>query len=510
MGRKIKPFTAKMEILDAATDGRAVAKHEGKAIFITGGVPGDVAEVHVYRKEKSILVGRIEEIETPSPNRIEPVCAHFEDCGGCKWQQMNYETQLRYKENQVVNVLRRIGHLQPEESRPIMGAPEPYFYRNKLEFSFSTKAWLTAKDKDNPEARKSNALGYHAPGFFDKIIHIDTCHLQQPIINDIRNEIGHFAMDKEYEFYNIREHTGILRNVAFRTSNGSGEIMVILILGKNRKDVAEDIFQHLEQAFPQITQMVYVINEKPNSMYSDLPYHAWKGNPWITENLEQYQFKIRPVSFFQTNPHQALELYKVVRGYLKDCLPEGADKHHTVYDLYSGTGSIGIFVSELVEKVVGIEYVQSAVDDAWENIRLNGLEEKRFSFYAGDMKLILTDELVQKEGAPDVIIADPPRQGMDRKVVEQILKVRPQHVIYVSCKPSTQARDMAMMQEWYDLISIQPVDMFPQTAHVENVALLRLRNSHQPVEKNYYSHTKESARKERIDALLDSTEHMGE
>ena len=471
MGRKrrFQAFTSNLKIEKASNDGRSIGRWEGKVVFVENAVPGDEGEVYIFKQAKGILHGKLDQLTKASSLRTEPKCGHFSLCGGCKWQYMNYEAQLEMKASQVEEDIRRIGKIPIGEIKPILGNDKIFYYRNKLEFSFSNKTWLKKEDLNRDDIDQ-RALGYHLPRFFDKVLPIEECLLQKPIINDIRNAVLKFSREKDYSFYDYRANTGFLRNLAFRTSDDSGEIMINLIVGEDKSDWVEEIFQHLENKFPQITSFIWVVNEKVNNVYTDLPFRVWKGPAFITEKLGKYQFKISPISFFQTNPGQANALYQLVFDHLQSVLPEGKEKHRIVYDLYSGTGSIGIFVSELAEKIVGIEYVEQATIDAEENVRINGLDQ--FRFYAGDMKRILSDELINREGQPDVIITDPPRQGMDPKVVSRILKLAPKHIIYVSCKPATQARDMSLLAEKYDLVSIQPVDMFPHTAHVENVALL--------------------------------------
>ncbi|MFK7922121.1 MAG: 23S rRNA (uracil(1939)-C(5))-methyltransferase RlmD [Bacteroidia bacterium] len=468
--RRFQPYEVTLDIIDAATDGRAVAKEEEKVIFVEDAVPGDRAVVKVFRKQKGIYIGKVSELITPSPDRVEPDCKHFDVCGGCKWQNMSYEAQANAKHQQVVDAIQRIGKVPIGEILPVLANETPYHYRNKLEFSFSDKAWLKKEDMEREDIDQ-RSLGYHVPRIFDKVIQIKECLLQKPIVNDIRNELLSYCREHDYAFYNMKSHEGFLRNLAFRTTEANGELMVILIVADDRLDLVEPVFTHLAERFPQVTNWVWVVNPKKNNSYTDLPYRIWQGSPFITEELGGYQFRISPVSFFQTNPRQAERLYGVIKDFMAQSLPEGQSQHPVVYDLYSGTGSIGIFVSELAQKVVGIEYVEDAIKDARVNVELNDISN--FSFYAGDMKKILTDELVDREGKPDLIIADPPRAGMDPKVVTQILKVAPEYIIYVSCKPATQARDLQLMAEQYELLKIQPVDMFPQTAHVENVALLK-------------------------------------
>ncbi|MEM6261231.1 MAG: 23S rRNA (uracil(1939)-C(5))-methyltransferase RlmD [Bacteroidota bacterium] len=471
MGRRIKPFdVSAATIEDAVSDGRAMFRHDGRVVFVERGVPGDIADVHVFRKKKKMLIGEISQIQQPSADRTDPACQHFGTCGGCKWQMMTYGAQLRYKQKHVTDAFQRIGKLASEEIRPILGNETPYFYRNKLEFTFSQKPWLTREEIASGEEFIRPSLGFHVPGVFDKVLDLETCHLQLPIVNEIRNEVKRFAIEKGITFYNVREHAGMLRNLMFRSSTATGEIMLLLILTYDRPKVAEQIFSHLETKFPQITQFLWLHNPKLNSSYSELPYHIWKGDGFLTEKLGKWSFRISPTSFFQTNTRQAERLYEVVKELTEKSLPPGKEQHDCVYDLYSGTGSIGIFVSELAKKIVGIEYVQSSVIDAQANTALNRLDH--FSFHAGDMKNLLQEPLIISEGRPDLIITDPPRAGMDPKVVERLKEIAPKHIIYVSCKPATQARDIDLLREQYTLKLIQPVDMFPQTAHVENVAWL--------------------------------------
>lgn len=476
MARRFQPFSATLELTDAASDGRAVARHHDWVVFVEGGVPGDLAEVYVYRKQKKHLLGRIDEILRPSPHRVAPRCQHFGSCGGCKWQHMAYEAQLQFKQQQVVNILSRIGRVDLGEVEPILGSETVYGYRNKLEFSFSNKAWRTREQMRLEETvADERVLGFYAPGFYDKVLDIDTCHLMPGAVNEIRNAVREFGRAEDWSFYDNQTHAGFLRNLAFRSSAATGELMLMLIVGEDDPAKVDQLFSYLETHFPAITQYLWIHNPKLNSSYTDLPVRIWKGAAHYTEQLGAYQFRVRPVSFFQTNPRQATRLYGLVRDYLASTLPAGQARHRLVYDLYAGTGSIGIFVSELAERIVGIEYVEAAVEDAWENVRLNGLDESRFRFLAGDMKDLLSPSLAESEGYPDVVITDPPRQGMDTKVVDRLLALRPGHIIYVSCKPATQARDLDLLSAWYEVVRIRPVDMFPHTAHVENVALLRRR-----------------------------------
>lgn len=474
MRRKLKPFSVALRLEDAASDGWAVARHEGRVVFVEQGVPGDLALVEVFKKQKKQLIGRIQELREPSPDRITPRCTHFGTCGGCKWQMMRYEAQLVYKEKQVLDAFERVAKVEPKETRPILGVEDPYFYRNKLEFTFSNKAWLTREQIDSGEEFEQRVLGFHKPRMFDKIIDIDTCYLQTPLVNDIRNATRQLARQHGWSFYDIRANEGLLRNLLFRTTHFQQQLMLVLILGEERPEVANTLFETLKGQFPQITHFAWIHNPKKNSSYADLPFHAWGGEPFIVEQLGQYKFQISPTSFFQTNSRQAQRLYELVQAHVIEALPEGAKQHDLIYDLYAGTGSIGIFNAHLARHIVGIEYVESSVKDAQKNLALNGLEH--FSFYAGDMKQVLGPDLVEKEGHPRLVIADPPRAGMDPKVVQRLLEIAPEYLIYVSCKPGTQARDVALMKDAYELLCIQPVDMFPQTAHVENVAFLKRKS----------------------------------
>ncbi len=462
-----------MTLLDAATDGRAVARHDNQVVFVEGGVPGDIADVHVYRKEKKLLVGRIERMISPSGKRIEAACQHHDLCGGCKWQHMTYEAQLEFKTNQVIQVFRRIAKIEPGEFLPIVGSEPIFHYRNKTEFSFSTDRWIVDPATE-PEDSDRRALGYHKPGSFSKVINIETCLLHCGICDRIRNEVRAFCLENGYEFYDERNHTGFLRELAFKTSAATGELMVMLIVGQDRPKDVRNIFSHLEELFPEITHQVWFLNEKKNNFYTDLEPRILKGSEYLKETIGPWRFRIRPTSFFQTNPKQAEVLYDVVKQFLHEAIGGDDQKTSALYDLYSGTGSIGIYLKPWAEKVVGIEYVESAVQDARDNLSENGLTDG-FSFHAGDMKDLLTHDLIQKEGKPDVIVADPPRQGIAPQVIQRLIEIQAPWIIYVSCKPSTQARDIAMMSDYYEVLKVQPVDMFPHTAHVENVSLLKLK-----------------------------------
>lgn len=457
-------FVENAEIVDISSEGKSVAKVDGMVIFVDGGVPGDVADVMITRKKNNYAEGHVVTIKKASPNRLQPKCEHFGHCGGCKWQHMNYETQLVFKQKTVADALTRIGHLDISTLKPIFANKEDYFYRNKLEFSFSDKKWLTNEEvKSGVEIDNRNALGFHIPKMFDKILDIKNCYLQEEPSNSIRNEIRDFANKHELTFFGVRNKTGLLRTLMIRSSS-NGELMVLIQFFENQPENIELLLTHLKIKFPQITSLQYVINQKGNDTLQDLEIITFYGRDHIFEEMEGLKFKISAKSFYQTNSPQAYELYKITRDL------SGLTGNEVVYDLYTGTGTIANFVAKKAKKVVGVEYVEDAVIDARNNSEFNGI--KNTLFYAGDMKDVLNDEFVSKHGKPDVIITDPPRAGMHEDVISVILNAAPKRIVYVSCNPATQARDLAMMVGHYDIKLIQPVDMFPQTAHVENVVLL--------------------------------------
>ncbi len=467
MGRKKnKPYLVEeVTVVDTEKGGKGIGKKDGKVYFVEKTVPGDIVDVWVFSKIKKIPQGRVERWVKRSEDRIEPVCSHFGTCGGCKWQSLSYEKQLFYKEKSVHDAFTRIGHLEIGTMHPILGCESPFHYRNKVEFTFSTKRWVpTEMIESGAEIDWEGALGYHVARFFDKVVDVETCYLHWPVINEIRNEIRQFAKAHEFSYYDIRANEGFLRNIVFRTSEGTRELMLLLIIGEEDTERVDKLFQHLKAKFPQVTSFLSLYNPKQNSSFNDLTPVAWEGPSEITEHLGSWKYRISATSFFQTNTLQAKVLYDQVRRFL------GTEKVGTIYDLYCGAGSIGIYVNDLAEKVVGIEYVESSIRDAWKNCELNGVDH--FSFHAGDMKKLLTQELVAIEGTPDVIITDPPRAGMDEAVVRQLLEIAAPKIIYVSCNPATQARDLALLSDMYEVMDVQPVDMFPQTTHVENVAYL--------------------------------------
>ena len=454
-------------IVDISSEGKSVAKVDGMVIFVDGGVPGDVADVMITRKKNNYAEGHVVELKTKSPNRTEPKCEHFGHCGGCKWQHMNYDTQLQFKHKTVSDALTRIGHLDISTMKPIYGNKENYFYRNKLEFSFSDRKWLTNDEiKSGKEIDNRNALGFHIPKMFDKILDIKNCYLQEEPSNSIRNEIRDFAIKNGLSFFAVRDKVGLLRTLMIRTSS-NGEIMVLIQFFENQPENIELLLNHLKTKFPQITSLQYVINQKGNDTLQDLEIIAFYGRDHIFEEMEGLKFKISAKSFYQTNSPQAYELCKITRDLC------GLTGNEVVYDLYTGTGTIANFVAKQAKQVIGVEYIEDAVVDARNNSEFNGIANTLF--YAGDMKDVLNTDFVTKHGKPDVIITDPPRAGMHEDVISVILNAAPKRIVYVSCNPATQARDLAMMVGHYEIKAIQPVDMFPKTAHVENVVLLEKR-----------------------------------
>ena len=466
MARK-RPFPKfeKVEIIDAGSEGKAVARVDNMVIFVPFVVPGDVIDIQVVRKKKSFFEGRAEKFYTYSDKRVKPECSHFGLCGGCRWQNMDYKEQLHYKQKQVSDNLERIGGLNLPEISPILASENIYHYRNKLEYSFSNRKWLVEKpDPDNPQHQNRDGLGFHLPGMFDRILDIDTCYLQKDPSNAIRLAVRDFALENEYEFYDVKKWDGYLRNLIIRTSS-TGDLMVIMVFRFVDHFKMPALLDHLAEKFPEITSLMYVINDKRNDDISDLEVKPYKGNSFIMEEMEGLKFKIGPKSFFQTNRDQALKLYNTVKEFA------GLKGDEIVYDLYTGTGTIAAFVSRFAKKVIGLEYIAEAIEDARENSELNDISNT--GFFAGDILRVLNDDFIKENGKPDVIITDPPRAGMHDKVVRQIMKIGPEKIVYVSCNPATQARDLAILTEQYSIERVQPVDMFPQTHHVENVVLLR-------------------------------------
>jgi 23S rRNA (uracil1939-C5)-methyltransferase len=457
-----------VKVLDAGSKGKGIGKaSDGRVLIIDQVVPGDVVDVSTYKKRKSYYQAKPTRFVELSSKRTEPVCQHFGVCGGCKWQNMGYEHQLFYKEKEVLENLRRIGKIDISETRPILGSENIYFYRNKMEFSFSNSKWLTETEiASGKDIEDKNALGFHIPGMWDKILNLEKCHLQEDPSNAIRNKIREFATKNNLEFFNPREKTGLLRTLMIRTSS-TGEYMILIQFFRENKAKRELLLDFIVEEFPEVTSLQYVINEKGNDTIYDQEVVNYFGRDFIYEEMEGLKFKINAKSFYQTNSAQAYELYKVAREFAD------LSGDELVYDLYTGTGTIAQFVAKKAKHVVGIEAVPEAIEDAKANAKLNGIENT--SFFAGDMKKIFTPTFIAKHGQPDVIITDPPREGMHKEVVEQILKVKPKRIVYVSCNSATQARDLDLMREFYSVEISQAVDMFPQTHHVENVVSLRLK-----------------------------------
>lgn len=456
-----------MAVQDYAAEGKALGKIDGKVVFIEGAVPGDVVDVRLSKNKKEWAEGKAIHFHSLSPDRVTPFCEHFGVCGGCKWQMLPYEKQLEYKQHEVEQHLRRIGKVTLPPMEPIMGCETTTRYRNKLEFTFSNRRYLLPHEIESGLAvEQESALGFHIPRLFDKIININTCHLMAEPANAIRNTIRQFALDHGYPFYDIREHKGWLRTLIIRVCT-TGEVMVNLCLGYDDQEAMKALFDHLLQQVPGITTLLYTINTKMNDTIYDLQPQAYHGKGYITEKLENLDFKIGPKSFFQTNTRQGERLYQITREFAELTGKE------TVYDLYCGTGSIGLFVSALAKKIIGVETISEAIDDAKENAALNNIHHAQF--FAGDVINICDDAFFAKHGKPDVIITDPPRAGMHEKLVQKILDIEAPLVVYVSCNPATQARDLNKLDEKYAVTRIRPVDMFPHTHHIENVVQLKLK-----------------------------------
>ncbi|NLC49992.1 MAG: 23S rRNA (uracil(1939)-C(5))-methyltransferase RlmD [Bacteroidales bacterium] len=465
--RRELPLHEGVEIVDVAAEGKSIAKVDGLVVFVPFAVPGDVVDIQTYRKRKGFAEGRVMRFVEYSADRVEPVCEHFGVCGGCKWQMLPYELQLQHKHKQVTDNLTRIGKVELPEISPIMGAPETTFYRNKLEFTFSNKRWLTeAEIGSEREFTQMNALGFHIPKMFDKVLDIKKCWLQTDVSNQIRNSIRAFCFQHDFTFFDLREQVGLMRTLIIRTTS-TEELMVIVVFAEDDEEKREMMMKHLADTFPQITSLLYIINSKRNDTITDQEVITWKGNDCIYEEMEGLKFKIGPKSFYQTNSEQAYNLYKVARDFAQ------LSKTDLVYDLYTGTGTIANFVARDVAKVVGIEYVEEAIEDARVNSEANGIDNTLF--FAGDMKDILNQEFILEHGRPDVLITDPPRAGMHTDVIDAILFANPKRIVYVSCNPATQARDLNLLDANYKVTRVQPVDMFPHTHHVENVVLLERR-----------------------------------
>ena len=455
-----------IEIIDTATKGKSVARHDGVIIFIKGGVPGDICNITVFKRRKKYWEANINQIVKKSKSRIDPICEHFGSCGGCKWQNMNYQSQLKFKQNEVVNNLTRIGGITISKYNQIIGCEQEYFYRNKMEFTFSNKRWLTQEEvASNSEIKNKDALGFHVPGMFDKVIDIKKCHLQKEPSNKIRLAVKEFADNNKLPYFDLRNQTGLLRNLLIRTST-TNELMVLVQFFNNDTKKIKLLMDFIKDTFNEITSLLYTINTKGNNTLYDQDILCYSGKDYITEEIDDLVFKIGPKSFFQTNSKQAKKLYSITRE-----LAEINEKD-IVYDLYTGTGTIAQFIAKKAKIVIGIDSVEEGIMAAYENAKFNNI--KNCTFYTGDMKDIFSDEFINKNGHPNVIITDPPRDGMHKKVIEQILNILPQRIVYVSCNSATQARDISIMNEKYNVTKMQTVDMFPQTHHVENIVVLEL------------------------------------
>ena len=465
--KKPLPIIENVEIVDVAAEGKSIAKIDDMVVFIPYGAPGDIVDIKLDKKKKSFAEAHIERMVRPSEIRIEPFCEHFGVCGGCKWQHLPYDFQLKFKRQQVVDALQRIAKVEIPEIPTTIGSDNTTCYRNKLEYTFSNKSWLTFEQmKSGEEFPDRNAVGFHIPGAFDKVLNINKCWLQDNISNEIRLFIRDYALSKGYTFYDLKNQQGLMRTIMVRIAS-TCEIMLIVVFGEDNPEAVNDVMEAIKEKFPQITSLLYVINLKVNDTIGDQEVITYSGKPYIEEEMEGLKFRIGPKSFYQTNSHQAYKLYSKTREFAH------LTGNELVYDLYTGTGTIANFVARQCRKVVGVEYVPEAIDDARLNSQVNGIDNTLF--YAGDMKDILTDSFVAEHGVPDVMIIDPPRAGMHEDVVKVILNAAPKRLVYVSCNPATQARDVALLDCKYKITDIQPVDMFPHTHHVENIIAMDLR-----------------------------------
>ena len=461
--RKELPVLEDVIITDIAAEGNAVGKADNMVVFVPMVVPGDVIDVRVTRKRKNYLEGIPVRFHSRSEDRVKPVCSHFGICGGCKLQHLAYEKQLFYKEKIVRDNLTRIGKIDIQEISPIIGSEDQFHYRNKLEYTFSSKRWLTKEEIAEGVIKSRNALGFHITGYFDKVLDISECHLQPEPTNAIRNAVREYADRKKLEYFDYRSHSGFLRNLIIRTGS-EGQVMVVVVFHHLDKNEITGLLDFIKSEFPDITSLMYVVNPKHNDTITDLDVIPYFGTDHLIENIDGMKFRIGPKSFFQTNLKQSVSMYRIVREY---AALRGAE---VVYDLYTGTGTIANYLAPFAGKVVGVEYVAEAVQDAKVNSGLNNITNT--SFYSGDLKDILTSSFIEMVGRPDVIITDPPRSGMHPGVVSSIISCQPKRIVYVSCNPATQARDLSMLSAYYRIIKVQPVDMFPHTSHVENIILL--------------------------------------
>ncbi|HEX5001406.1 MAG TPA: 23S rRNA (uracil(1939)-C(5))-methyltransferase RlmD [Bacteroidia bacterium] len=461
-----KGILESIEMTDMADKGRAVGRTGDVVVFASGAVPGDVIDAEVIKKFPTYIEAKALHINTPSPFRTDPFCTHFGTCGGCKWQNLDYRAQLTFKEKQVRDAMIRIAKLKDPEILPIIGSDRIQYYRNKLEFSFTNKRYLLKEEIDSGVEKIMDGLGFHIPGKFNKILDIDTCYLQHDLSNRIRNFISTYAKSNAIPFFDIRKQTGMLRSLIIRNTE-AGEWMVIVVFREEKSEVRVKLLDAVVKEFPELTSVMYIINTKKNDTVTDQAVHLHYGRSYLMEQMEDLKFMIGPKSFFQTNTRQAALLYKLTKEYA------GLTGSELVYDLYTGTGTIAAFIAKHARNVIGVEYVAEAIEDAKQNAKINGLEN--LEFFSGDLKDVLTTEFTAQHGHPDVVITDPPRAGMHEHVTKRLLEMAPEKIVYVSCNPGTQARDLLLLSEKYELVRMQPVDMFPHTSHVENVALLRLK-----------------------------------
>ena len=467
--RKKNPILIeKIEIIDTANKGKSIAKHDDRVIIIDNGVPGDICDISVYKRRRKYWQAEIKKIHKYSQYRVTPKCEHFGICGGCKWQNMQYNSQLKFKEKEVLNNLKRIGKIDTTNHEKIIGSKEDYFYRNKMEFTFSNKRWLSKEEiKSRKKITDRNACGFHVPGMFDKIINLNHCYLQKEPSNRIRLSINKFSKKNKFSYFDIREKKGFLRNLIIKNSS-KGDLMVLMQFYENNKKNIKLLMNHLKDSFSEITSLLYTVNQKANSTIYDQEIILFHGKEYIQEELDGLLFNIGAKSFFQTNSNQAKILYRKTKELAN------IKKNEVVYDLYTGTGTIAQFVANSAKKVIGIDSVIEGIEAAFINAKQNNITN--CSFYCGDMKEIFSEHFIKKNGHPDIIIADPPREGIHKKVIEQILKIKPNRIIYVSCNSATQARDINILSDIYKVKKIQPVDMFPQTHHVENIVSLEIKH----------------------------------
>ncbi len=465
--RKDYPLIEGLHITTLAAEGKAMGKVDNQVVFVPMTLPGDIVDVQIRKHHRRYMEGTVVRFIEKSPLRIEPFCQHFGTCGGCKWQNLPYDEQLKQKRQQVEDQLVRIGHLDIPEVRPCLGSARTREYRNKLEFTFADRRWLTYEEiAEGGDIASTPAVGFHIPGCFDKVLDIECCHLQIDLSNKIRLATKQYCIDHGYTFHNARAHEGLMRTMVVRTAS-TGEVMVIVVFNENDRARIDALMSYLRDEFKEITSLIYMVNDKWNDSLGDREPICFAGKDHIIEEMEGLRFKVGPKSFYQTNSEQAYELYKVARDFAE------ISEEDTLYDLYTGTGTIANFCARRARRVVGVEYVPEAIEDAVINSRLNNIDNT--TFYAGDMKDVLSDEFIERNGHPDVVILDPPRAGVDERVLEVIKRAAPERMVYVSCNPSTQARDLAILSDMYEILAVQPVDMFPHTHHVENVVKLRKR-----------------------------------